>query len=1046
MPSHPIRVSFLSLGTFLAIGLPFCSAGRAESTVQRDGKSLTLGNEFMTLSFQNTEGRWPATQLVNKLAGRTLPIRSDDFSLGIDGRGPLRAADFTVKEIADERMPGGQRLVFHLEAAAPAVQLKIVYELGDRDFYVRRRLEMSVKDALPLRQVDAWLVGISGKAAHEGFGEPVFLEDTFWGLEFPASHNHYADGVVRLTQYPGRTIADRFTSKTAVAGVAQPGRVAERFQQYVDGFRVTPEETALFVNYNTWWTLMPPTEKNCLELVELFKQKLFEPHGESVDTFTLDDGWDDKNSLWAIRKDRFPDGFGPLVASLAKINARLGIWLSPSSGYSHAPWGSTHGYEGNSNAWFLCQSGPNYRRDIVKVVTDLAKRYDVAFFKFDGFSASCDATGHGHLPGPYAQEANVDAFIELLTAVRQVRPNIYLDPTCGIWLSPWWLRYADSLWGSVSGDYPDIIVPAPIIRDSATTTRDGVFRQRCREHPGFPPAAIEHLGIIVITPEKWEDNAMIVAGRGCRLLTLYINPKFFQNGDRDWAFLASLLKWVRHNARTLQQTKLILGDPFRREPYGYAHFRGPRGILALRNPFIEPRAVEVKLDESAGWSRGDSQGPEGSPASEGTFVARVVYPHHETLSPALRYGDTLSLVLQGYETAILHIEPVKAGVPVLLGARCQEIERAGNRIRYAVYGRPGEQMKVSLAGVTQVSKASLDDRALSPTTTQGRTGLSFALPGEAREGTLEPGALQVETSGAAWQLKGTCTAEVPPGVKAVVYVLCDPKGTVPGGLQCAAEVNGKPASVRVVERPAAQEQAHATHSWTWFAFDLPAGRNEVSVAIAPSKEGSAFIRGEAGWWLSFDLPLAKGVLTLEFPQPLPAASSEPLPLPIGEGWQRKLVAIDAPRTFRAGNRWPKLDRPSVYLDEAAPDDVSQDYGSLQRNRSVWEKEMIIAGRKFDHGLGAHANGRIVYDLTGGGFKSFRCMVGRDEHAGDGRVEFEVGLDGKNVFKSGPMTKAIAPKAVEIDVAGAAELELRSRDGGDGISGDHANWADAQLAR
>ena len=76
---------------------------------------------------------------------------------------------------------------------------------------------------------------------------------------------------------------------------------------------------------------------------------------------------------------------------------------------------------------------------------------------------------------------------------------------------------------------------------------------------------------------------MAVVGRGCRLLTLYINPKHFRQGDRDWAFLASLLRWVRHNAATLQHTELILGEPFQREPYGYAHFAGHRGILSLRN-------------------------------------------------------------------------------------------------------------------------------------------------------------------------------------------------------------------------------------------------------------------------------------------------------------------------------------------------------------------------------------------------------------------------------------------------------------------------------
>ena len=45
-----------------------------------------------------------------------------------------------------------------------------------------------------------------------------------------------------------------------------------------------------------------------------------------------------------------------------------------------------------------------------------------------------------------------------------------------------------------------------------------------------------------------------------------------------------------------------------------------------------------------------------------------------------------------------------------------------------------------------------------------------------------------------------------------------------------------------------------------------------------------------------------------------------------------------------------------------------------------------------------------------------------------------------------MTKTTLAKPIEVNVAGGNVLELRSLDGGDGISGDHANWADAQLMR
>ena len=1033
------RVLLLSAALAFILVVPLSAAEPpAGAWVRRAGAEVGLGNNSLELWFSTKENQCKAVRLVNRLAGRTVPLRSDDLMIGLEGREAIRLADFTFKQAREETLPAGQRLTLQFERASEGLRLDIVYELGHADFFLRRRLELTPKDALALRQVDLWAVGVEGTCSHQGFGGPVLLDDTFWGVEFPAGQNQFAAGIVKLTQFPGRKVADRFVSKSVVLGVSEAGQAARRFRQYVETFRVTPKETSLFVNYNTWWTLMPPTEKNSLELLDLFKRKLFDPYGESIDTFTLDDGWDDKNSLWSIRSDRFPRGFGPLVERLKAMNARLGIWLSPSSGYNHAPWLSKHGYAGNSNPWFICQSDPKYRRDIVQVVTGLARQYEVAFFKFDGFSASCEAPGHTHLPGPYAKEANVDAFIELLTAVRQVRPNIYLDPTCGIWLSPWWLRYADSLWGEVSGDYPDIVVPAPVVRDSATTTRDAAFRQRCREHPGFPPAAIEHLGIIVISPEKWEDNAMIVVGRGCRLLTLYIDPSKFTGGDRDWLFLAKLLKWVRAHAATLQRTELVLGDPFRREPYGYAHFRDSQGILALRNPFIEPQKVALKLDESAGWARRD--GPPDTP--QPPCVARIVYPRHETLRSVVAYGDTLELELQGYETVILQVEPLKRDEPLLLGARHQETAREGNRLTCTLPGRPGEKRVLSFPGLKPI-KATLDGQ---PVAVLPTGDLSLPAPAGAEQvSSVEGGMVTVDTSQSTWQIAGKCSTIVPNGTRAVAHVLFEPTMKTAEVVECKAQVNGQAVAVRAVRTPAKGDQAHGPHPWTWFEFDVPAGRSDVSFAVTPAKPVGA-LRARLGWWLWSEHPLTKNVLALEYSQPLPAARSEPLPLPIAMDRQRQVLAIQPLRAMTGGARWPRPEQQVVYLADISPDEASQDWGNLETDRSVWEKKMVIAGRQFERGVGTHANSRTVYDLRGGNFKTFRCQVGRDEHAQEGQISFEVWLDGKKVFDSGPMTKATAAKAVEVRVEGAGLLELRALDGGDGIAGDHADWAEARLLR
>jgi len=1022
---------FLVLAFSLALST--CSAGDVAS-VRRTPNEIALGNASIELVFTVDGGQCMASRLLNKLGGDGMAIKSDDFSIGLEGSPPLRAAEFKFKEAADQAIPGGKRLTLHFDNAARGIGLDVVYELGDSDFFLRRRIELTTPKPLDLRQVDAWVVATGRRASHQGFGEPVFLDDTFWGLEYPGAHNAYTNGSVRLTQFPGRRVEGRFVSQSAVLGVAEHARVAARFLQYVDSFRVR-RQVPLFVNYNTWWTLMPPTEANSLALIALFRQRLFDRYGESFDTFTLDDGWDNKKTLWAIVAERFPRNFAPLLAALRPMNANLGLWLSPSSGYNHAPNLAQQGYEHNSNAWFCCQSGPRYRRDIVQVVTELARAYGLAFFKFDGFCASCEATGHGHLPGNFAREANIDAFIELMEAVRRVRPDIYLDPTCGIWLSPWWLRYADSLWGEVSGDYPDIITPAPIVRDSATTTRDAVFRQRCAEHPGFPPNAIEHLGIIVITPEPWEDDAAAVVGRGCQLLTLYIKPDCFRQGERDWAFLASLLKWTRHNASTLAHTQLIGGDPFKREAYGFAHFDGSHGIISLRNPFIEPQTVKLTLDETLGWKR--------DPAAV-MLVARIVYPRLEVLTPTAMYGSQLEVRLQGYETLLLQLAPWRLGEPAVFGARSQEAPERGARANYTVYGRPGQKVVLWSGGGPRLRSFDFANAGERMAGGPNVWSKERVFPGRAEPCSVDGARLETRETDGAWQLVGQCTATVPAETKAAMHVLFDPRGGAASEVECVAQVGGKPVQVKAVRKPAGGDQTHSPHRWTWFEFPLPPGKSEVAVTLKPTKGG--VLRSEVGWWLWAEHPLKKSTLTLEFEKPLPPAPTDPLPLPINMETEREILTIQPAKFFNTASQWPKPGEKVVYLDEIEPDDVTQAWGTLQKKQSVWEKPMTIAGREFDRGLGTHAPGHIVYDLPAGQFKRFRCLVGRDEHAMDAAIAFEVWLDGKKAFDSGPMAKATPAKPVDLDITGVARLELRTIDGGDGITGDHGDWADAQLVR
>ncbi len=111
--------------------------------------------------------------------------------------------------------------------------------------------------------------------------------------------------------------------------------------------------------------------------------------------------------------------------------------------------------------------------------------------------------------------------------------------------------------------------------------------------------------------------------------------------------------------------------------------------------------------------------------------------------------------------------------------------------------------------------------------------------------------------------------------------------------------------------------------------------------------------------------------------------------------------------------------------------------------------ITISGRKFDKGMGTHANAELVFDLSDGAYDLFTCWVGPDDESFDPQdpaepsVVFEVHVDGRCVFNSGIMTRGQI-RRVSVPIAGARKLGLVVGDGGNWRYHDHADWADAAL--
>ncbi|WBB64105.1 glycoside hydrolase family 97 catalytic domain-containing protein [Streptomyces sp. WMMC500] len=123
------------------------------------------------------------------------------------------------------------------------------------------------------------------------------------------------------------------------------------------------------------------------------------------------------------------------------------------------------------------------------------------------------------------------------------------------------------------------------------------------------------------------------------------------------------------------------------------------------------------------------------------------------------------------------------------------------------------------------------------------------------------------------------------------------------------------------------------------------------------------------------------------------------------------------------------------------------WGPVETDTSVGDQQpgdgepLTIGGTTYAKGLGAHAPSRVTVYL-GGACTSFTAQVGVDDEVGDrGSVSFRVLGDDTELAATANLRGTDAAQPVTADVTGVDLLTLEVADGGDGISYDHADWAE-----
>jgi len=614
-----LAVLLLSGSTRAEFGLEFPGPAPGEGQGRINRSELVLENKVLACGWDIYDGQLKPGRVTDKLSATMLELQgSECFQLVLGGGVVVKASDLKIvgepslKNLEPKRESSrlaesgfrrsGKQITVILASSDNNLSVQWCAILRDGSNYVRQKVVLSAKNQpieikeivlLELAPPDAVVVGTVD-------GSPVVSGNMFLAYEHPLSKSQILLGcpprfrcsLPCSTQLkPGRPLL-----QSSVIGVVPQGQRRRAFLYYIERERAQPYRP--FLHYNSWYDIGYGAEKiqepQCLQVLEIFGKELIRRRNVVMDSFALDDGWDDTASLWQFHKG-FPNGFAPLLKAAEKYDSALGAWLSPFGGYGKAKqerlkYGRQQGFETNKSGFSL--AGPRYHARFRDVCVNMIRRYGLNYFKFDGIGTGGRPTGAGP---EFVRD--MEALLQLISELREVKSDLFINITTGTWSSPYWLWYGDSTWragrdwgthgaGSKRQQqityrdketYHNVVSRAPLYPLNSLMTQGVMFANH-----GLPN---EVAGLI-------EDiRAFFASGTNCQ--ELYITPSLMQ--PQHWDALAEAAKWSRDNADVLVDTHWVGGDPAEGEIYGWASWSKRKAILALRNPNDTPGSIMLDI-------------------------------------------------------------------------------------------------------------------------------------------------------------------------------------------------------------------------------------------------------------------------------------------------------------------------------------------------------------------------------------------------------------------------------------------------------------------
>lgn len=641
--------NLLKLALTLIMPLTLCMGSWAQAVIfpqkkqpgvakiTQKSNSYQLANKVLKASFINTGGKLyfngcselglqPDTELFKVLLGDGKTITASEMKL--EDVKMVTLAENPSAATASLRYAGKA-----LEARFTYEELSIVWRavLRNGSHYLRTEMDIQAAKDLSMKGIVAMNYLVAKNSAYTApevvgntRGAILASNHIFAGLETPMGLNSSKDEgnathIEGLWRRNTTLKAGKTWNISSVVGLVAPKQLRRSFLAYSERERAVAWRP--YPVYISWYELnidrnnaQAPSYKGnmtveqCADVVSHWKTHFYDKYQMAPKAFVWDDGWD-QYGTWTFNPN-FPNGFDEPANEAKKMGTGIGAWLGPVGGYGQsgeyrrAYWRSKGGMQ---------LSNEDYYNFFIRCCTNMIDRYDFRFFKFDGISAQASAIGPDE--GTRGEE-NAEAIISIERAVRQKRPDIFLNTTVGTWASPFWFHFTDAVWRQ-EGDYGEA-GDQGTDRERWITYRDRlVYQNFIQRSPVCPINTLMTHGFIL---SRWgavsknmdydgivrEMRCAFACGSG--MVELYNDYKLMDeikdnqgNAGALWKDLAECIKWQQEQADVLPDAHWVGGNPWdgkKANVYGWAAWNGKKSVLTLRNPSTSAQTFTTTLREA----------------------------------------------------------------------------------------------------------------------------------------------------------------------------------------------------------------------------------------------------------------------------------------------------------------------------------------------------------------------------------------------------------------------------------------------------------------